>query len=77
MNIARLDYGTYEEIVAYPERELELDPLEVSDHLLMTTTASASTGSRSPLSNGMDTTNGMTNARTARRTAIFGKNIQN
>ena len=55
VNMARLKNGTYEEIVAHLERELELNALEESDDLPITTMASASTSSRSLLSTGIDT----------------------
>ena len=55
VNMARLENGTYEEIVAHLERELELNALEDLDDLPVTTMASASTSSRSLLSNGIDT----------------------
>ena len=54
VNMARLENGTYEEIVAHLERELELNALEESDDLPITTMASASTSSRSLLSTGID-----------------------
>ena len=43
VNMARLENGTYEEIAAHLEKELELNALEESDDLLMATMASAST----------------------------------
>ena len=55
VNMARLEKGTYEEIVAHLERELELNELEESDDLPIATMASASTSSRKLLSNGIDT----------------------
>ena len=55
VNMARLENGTYEEIVAHLERELELNALEDSDDLPIATMASASTNSRSLLSTGIDT----------------------
>ena len=55
VNMARLENGTYEEIVDHLERELELNALEESDDLPITTMASASTSSRSLLSTGIDT----------------------
>ena len=42
VNMARLENGTYEEIVAHLERELELNALEESDDLPVATMASAS-----------------------------------
>ena len=42
MNMARLENGTYEEIVAHLERELELNALEESDGLPIATMASSS-----------------------------------
>ena len=53
--MARLENGTYEEIVAHLERELELNALEESDDLPMATMASASTSNSNVLSNGINT----------------------
>ena len=53
--MARLENGTYEEIVAHLERELELNALEESDDLPMATMASASTSNNNLLSNGINT----------------------
>ena len=55
VNMARLENGTYEEIVAHLERELELNALEESDDLPIATMASASTSSNNLLSNGINT----------------------
>ena len=55
VNMARLENGTYEEIVAHFERELELNALEESDDLPMATMASASTSNNNLLSNGKNT----------------------
>ena len=55
VNMARLEKGTYEEIVAHLERELELNALEESDDLPMATMASASTSHSNLLSNGINT----------------------
>ena len=55
VNMARLENGTYEEIVAHLERELELNALEESDNLPMATMASASTSNSNLLSNGINT----------------------
>ena len=55
VNMACLENGTYEEIVAYLERELELNALEESDDLPMATMASASTSNNNLLSNGINT----------------------
>ena len=55
VNMARLDNGTYEEIVAHLERELELNALEESDDLPMATMASASTSNSNLLYNGINT----------------------
>ena len=55
VNMARLENGTYEEIVAHLERELELNALEESDDLPIATMASSSNKSRNLLSNGIDT----------------------
>ena len=53
--MARLENGTYEEIVAHLERELELNAREESDDLPMATMASASTNQCNLLSNGINT----------------------
>ena len=55
VNIARLQNGTYEKIVAHLERELELNALGESDDLPIATTASVSTNTGNLLSNGNDT----------------------
>ena len=55
VNMARLENGTYEEIVAHLERELELNALEESDDLPMATMASASTSHNNLLYNGINT----------------------
>ena len=55
VNMARLENGTYEEIVAHLERELEVNALEESDDLPMATMASASTSHNNLLSNGINT----------------------
>ena len=55
VNIARLENGTYEEIVPHLERELELNALEESDDLPISTMASASTYNSNLLSNGINT----------------------
>ena len=55
VNMARLENGTYEEIVAHLERELELNALKESDDLPMATMASASTNRSNLLSNGINT----------------------
>ena len=55
VNMARLENGTYEEIVAHLERELEFNALEESDDLPMATMASASTNQSNLLSNGINT----------------------
>ena len=57
VNMARLENGTYKEIVAHLERELELNALEESDDLPMATMASASTSNNNLLSNGINTNN--------------------
>ena len=54
VNMTCLENGTYEEIVAHLERELELNELEKSEDLPMATMASASTSCRNLLSNGID-----------------------
>ena len=55
VNMARLENGTYGEIVAHLKRELELNALEESDDLPMATMASASTSNNNLLSNGIKT----------------------
>ena len=55
VNMARLENGTYEEIVAHLEREPELNALEESDDLPMATMASASLNQTNLLSNGINT----------------------
>ena len=57
VNMARLENGTYEEIVAHLERELEFNALEESDDLAVTTMASTSNNTRNLLSNGIKTVN--------------------
>ena len=52
VNMARLENGTYDEVVAHLERELELNALEESDDLPMATMAS---GNSNLLSNGINT----------------------
>ena len=51
VNMARLENGSYDEIVAHLERELELNALEESDDLPMATMTS-STKSKTPLTTG-------------------------
>ena len=55
VNKAQLENGTYEEIVAHLERELELNALEEADDLPMATMASASTSHSKLLSNSINT----------------------
>ena len=55
VNMARLENGTYEEIVAHLEKELDLNALEDSDNLSIATIASSSRKARNLLSNGIDT----------------------
>ena len=50
VNMARLENGSYDEIVAHLERELELNALEESDDLPMATMTSSSTKPKTPLS---------------------------
>ena len=52
--MAHLENGTYEEIVAHLERELELNALEESDDLPIAIMASSSSNSRNLLSTGID-----------------------
>ena len=55
VNMARLENGSYEEIVAHLERELELNALEESDDLpIAAMTSSHPTGSGNLLSSGID-----------------------
>ena len=58
VNMARLENGSYDEIVAHLERELELNALEESDDLPMATMTSSFTKPKTPLSTGQlsDTT---------------------
>ena len=51
-NMARLENGSYDEIVAHLERELELNALEESDDLPMATMTSSSAKPKTPLSTG-------------------------
>ena len=55
VNMARLENGAFEEIVAHLERELERNALEESDDLPMATIASASSKTSNLLSNGINT----------------------
>ena len=57
VNMARLENGTYEEIVAHLERELELNTSEEPDDLPIATMASSSGKARNLLSNGIATNN--------------------
>ena len=50
VNMARLENGSYDEIVAHLERELELNALEESDDLPMATMTSSSAKPKTPLS---------------------------
>ena len=52
VNLARLENGSYDEIVAHLERELELNALEESDDLPMATMTSSSSKPKTPLSTG-------------------------
>ena len=52
VNMARLENGSYDEIVAHLERELELNALEESDDLPMATMISSSSKTKTPLSTG-------------------------
>ena len=52
VNMARLENGSYDEIVAHLERELELNALEESDDLPMATMTSSTTKSKTPLTTG-------------------------
>ena len=52
VNMARLENGSYDEIVAHLERELELNALEESDDLPMATMTSSTTKPKTPLSTG-------------------------
>ena len=56
VNMARLENGTYDEIVTHLERELELNGLEDSDELPITTMSVTQTsGTKNLLSQGMET----------------------
>ena len=52
VNMARLENGSYDEIVAHLETEIELNALEESDDLPMATMTSSSTKPKTPLSTG-------------------------
>ena len=52
VNMARLENGSYDEIVAHSERELKLNALEESDDLPMATMTSSTTKSKTPLTTG-------------------------
>ena len=52
VNMARLENGAYDEIVAHLEKELELNALEESDNLPMATMTSSSKKPKTPLSTG-------------------------
>ena len=52
VNMARLENGSYDEIVAHFERELELNALAESDDLPMATMTSSSAKPKTPLSTG-------------------------
>ena len=52
VNMARLENGSYDEIVAHLERELELNALEESDDLPMATMTSSSSKPKTPHSTG-------------------------
>ena len=52
VNMARLENGSYDEIVAHLERELELNALEESDDLPMATMTSSSAKPKTPLTTG-------------------------
>ena len=53
VNMARLENGSYDEIVAHLERELELNALEDSDDLPMATMKTANSKNKNLLSNGL------------------------
>ena len=53
--MAKLENGTYEEIVTHLEREIELNALQELDDLPMAAMASASDKTRNLLSTGIDT----------------------
>ena len=74
--MARLENGTYDEIVAHNEGELELNALEESDDLPIATMVSASTTSRKLLSNGFDT-NKEAQCSYCKTTGHFSKNCRN
>ena len=53
VNMARLENGSYDEIVAHLERELELNALEESDNIPMATMTSSTSKQKNFLSNGL------------------------
>ena len=74
VNMARLENGSYDEIVARLERELELNALEESDDLPMATMTSSNSKSKSPLSTGQLTD---ITAITAKKRAIRSRTARN
>ena len=54
VNMARLENGSYDEIVAHLERELELNALEDSDDIPMATMKATSSKSKNLLSSGLN-----------------------
>ena len=52
VDMARLENGSYDEIVAHLERELELNAFEESDHLPIATMTSSSAKPKTPLTTG-------------------------
>ena len=74
VNMARLENGSYDEIVAHLERELELNALEESDDLPMATMTSSSAKPKTPLSTGQmsDIT-----CNYCRKRAIWSRTVRN
>ena len=71
VNMARLENGSYDEIVAHLERELELNAIEESDDLPMATMTSSSTKPKTPLST-------LTSlAITAKKKATWSRTVRN
>ena len=71
--MAILENGSYDEIVAHLERELELNTLEKSDDFQMATMTSSTSTSKTPLSTGQMTSP----ATTAKKRAIWSRTARN
>ena len=72
VNMARLENGSYDKIVAHLERELDLNGLEESDDLPMATMTSSSSMPKTPLSTGQTSL-----AIIARTRAIWSRTVTN